>query len=427
MAGTFGAWAGAIVPPLAYLTTRRRRNLTAWVCGIGVVFGLWRSHQYNLLLQSRRWSGTLSDTPGFVCAPADRRDGFTFLTICFDHPKTAIRAKAGPYTHYEIGDSISVSGLVTPPTSPSSDFDYARYLERYLVFGTMSKPSIVPVDHPPTPTITMRLWRALTVTRHRIEIRINQLLPEPEASFLAGLLLGSRRLIPPDVVADLQKTGTTHIIAVSGANVVIIASFILIAARYITFNTRAAWWLSLLVIWSFVALTGVSAAAVRGASVATFGLWAKHARRHVPVSTALIIPAAVSILINPTVIHDVSWQLSYAAFFGIIVVAPWLNRWLTAKNSAPPGIIVDTFAATLTTSPISWWSFGTLSLSGLLVNPLVLGLVPIATAGGVISVTGASLLPPLTLPLRLFETVILRSMLTIIHLGSYIPLAWGGE
>jgi len=425
LAGSLWSWAGAGLLPIAYLTTRRRRNLTALVCGLGIGLGLWRSHHFNLLLQSQRWTGKLSDAVGLVCAPADRRDGYTFLTICFCDPPTTVRAKIDPYADFEIGDYVAVSGSVAAPTSQNNDFDYARYLERYLVFGTMKQPHIVPLTDPPHSNIKLRLWRTLTATRHRIENQLNRLLPEPEASFLAGLLLGSRRLIPPDVLADLQKTGTTHIIAVSGANVVIIASFVLIAARYITFNTRAAWWLSLIIIWCFVALTGISAAAVRGATVATFSLWAKHARRHVPATTALIIPAAVSVVINPAILHDLSWQLSYAAFFGIIVIAPWLHNRLAKKTLKLPSIMIETFAATLTTTPISWWSFGTVSLSGLLVNPLVLGLVPLATGVGALSVVASSLIPVFNPLLRLVTTVVLRSMLTIIHLGSFIPLSWG--
>lgn len=426
LAGTIGVWAGAVVLSLAYLTTRRRRNLATLACGIGLAVGLGRSQQYNLALQARRWTGTLTNTTGLVCAPADRRDGYVFLTICFDSPHTTVRAKVGPYTTYEVGDFVSVSGSVTKPTSQDSSFDYAQYLERFLVFGTMKKPTVTPSDANRPPPTPLKLWRELTITRHTIENQINHLLPEPEASFLAGLLLGSKRLIPPDILTDLQRTGTTHIIAVSGANVVIVASFILIAARYITFNTRAAWWLSLLVIWGFVVLTGLSAPAVRGATVATFSLWTKHQHRYLPVATALVIPAAASVVINPTIIHDIGWQLSYAAFGGIIIVAPWLQKMLARRSLAPPGVVTETVAATLATAPVSWWGFGTLSLSGLLINPLVLWLVPLATGVGVVSVTVVALVPLLALPFRIVTTLILRSMLTIIHLGSFIPLTWGG-
>lgn len=425
LAGTVSVWAGAAVLLLAYFTTRHRRNLMVLVCGIGLVCGLWRNQVYNSHLESRRWFGTVSEAPGLICAPADRRDGFTFLTICFDEPHTTVRAKASPYVTHDIGDWVRVSGSIIPPTTQDSSFDYAKYLERFLVFGTMKQPKITAIEAVRPTSLTLQLWQKLTGVRHGIERHINQTLPEPEASFLAGLLLGSRRLIPPDVLANLSRTGTTHIIAVSGANVVIIASFVLLAARYLTHNVRAAWWLSLVIIWGFVALTGLSAAAVRGATVASFSLWVKHVRRSMPIATILLIPAAISVMINPKVFNDLGWQLSYAAFFGIIVIAPKLKKWLEQHSILLPATFAETTAATLTTSPISWWNFHTLSISGLLVNPLILWLVPIATGVGAAAVALTSVTTIILVPLRTITTLVLRLILTIVHLGSFIPLTWG--
>lgn len=421
--GTVGAWTSIILLPLAYFTTHHRRNLMVAVCGIGIVANLWRSTVSTHHLWTQRWFGTITDTVGQVCAPADHRDRYTFLTICFTDPHTTVRAKTSAYTTIDVGDWVRVSGEINKPEMIDT-FDYAGYLERYYIFGIIDRPTIERLATQPHTSLPLRLWRRLTELRHTIEQLINHSLPEPEASFLAGLLLGSRRLMPDNVLADLQRTGTTHIIAVSGANVVIIAGFVLYGVRFITHNTRLSYWLSLLIIWSFVVLTGISAAAVRGATVASFSLWASHARRFLPVATALLIPAAISVVINPTILHDIGWQLSYAAFFGILVVGPKITQHVSRLSLHPPSTFIETTAATLTTTPVSWWYFRTVSLSGLLVNPLILWLIPLATGCGALLVCMATFSPVLTTILRIPTTLILRSILTIVHLGSFIPLTW---
>ncbi len=421
--GTVGAWTSIILLPLAYFTTHHRRNLMVVVCGLGIVASLWRSTVYFHHAEKLRWFGTITDVVGQVCAPADHRDSYTFLTICFTDPHTTVRAKSSAYTTIDVGDWVRVTGEIEQPETIDS-FDYAGYLERFCIFGIVDRPKITLVDSQLPTSLLFRAWRLLTDTRHSIEQTINRSLPEPEASFLAGLLLGSRRLIPDTVLADLQRTGTTHIIAVSGANVVIIAGFVLYGARFITHNPKMAYWISMLTIWSFVILTGISAAAVRGATVATFSIWASHARRYLPIGTALLIPAALSIIINPTIVHDIGWQLSYAAFFGILVVGPKLSKKMSRLSLKLPSTFVETTAATLTTTPVSWWYFRTVSLSGLLVNPLILWLIPLATGCGALLVAVATVSPIVTSLVRIPTTLILRSILTTIHLGSFIPLTW---
>lgn len=220
--------------------------------------------------------------------------------------------------------------------------------------------------------------------RQAFERPILHSMPEPEASFVAGLVLGSRQLLSQNLRDALQTTGTSHLVAVSGANVTLLLG----ALRLLSPAPPKVRLIVSFVASVFVVLiTGASSAVARGACMAWLGvlMWFNH--RQVYPSILLGFSALLVTLYNPLIpAHDGSFQFSYAAFASLLLVSPFLQKHVVPRLRWVPELLrnhfLETLAATTGTIPLSYWKFGSVSLLGLMVNPLVLWLVPIVTLGG---------------------------------------------
>ena len=114
-------------------------------------------------------------------------------------------------TPVNYGDEVQVDG--SPETPPDgADFSYREYLAREKIFTLMRNARLYVV----TSGRGDALWTALYSFKQAAEQAINQILPEPSAALLTGILLGDDSGIPPHLKADFAATNTAHIIAISG-------------------------------------------------------------------------------------------------------------------------------------------------------------------------------------------------------------------
>jgi len=177
--------------------------------------------------------------------------------------------------------------------------------------------------------------------RQRFFAGVDTALPDPIAPFVLGLLVGVRALIPKPLQLQLARTGLSHLVAVSGYNLTIIAQ----ACRRLTgrlgYNTSFI--LTLWLIGGFVVLTGAPASIVRAAVVAVLVLWAGRSGRRIRPLNLLVLAAAVTVAWRPAYLFDLGWQLSFAAFFGITVMAPLVEKRLGLNDGlATPGALPET-------------------------------------------------------------------------------------
>lgn len=154
-------------------------------------------------------------------------------------------------------------------------------------------------------------------TTHFVEL-INQLLPEPHASLLAGMLFGVRRTMPDSFYESLVTTGTLHVIALSGMNVSIVIR-LMFGIAGVFMGRVGAVIISLLGIISFVWLVGPSPTVVRASAMGSISIAAVFlGRKDIPI-VSLIITALVMVLTDFSIVANVSFQLSFAATLGIIL------------------------------------------------------------------------------------------------------------
>lgn len=351
----------------------------------------WRENNYRTLLFE-----TEQTFSGIIIDPPDIRQNAILYNVLSDQKiandlkstvqNVIIQIRTDRYPVFNYGDHIKINGKISKPES-FNGFDYPLYLERSKIYGQIFTPKKIQLlEHDRGSPFLSQLYKL----RSNFE-RISQInLTEPEASFLNGILLGSKRAIPARVQAELQQTGTSHIIAISGANITILLDLLVFCLPI--YNNRQRFNLILVVAIFVTILTGASASVIRGAVVAVLSAFIRLKSRRAWSGPLLICSSCLILLGNPLLlVADPGFQLSFAAFAGLAYfgspIQLYFDRARLTKNlpKAVSMALAETCAATLGTAGISFTLFGRLSLLGFIVNPLVLWLLPAITFLGIFS------------------------------------------
>lgn len=257
-------------------------------------------------------------------------------------------------------------------------------------FGvTMYRASVQKVERPQPGDVALRVrdWFADLV---RVAIA------EPQASLGLGYLLGQRRALPPELDQALVIAGLTHVVVASGYNLTILVR--LARRLFVKVSKYLAAVSSGSMIVAFVAITGASPSMTRAGLVAGLSLAAWYYGRKFHPLVLLPFAAALTVIINPAYAwNDLGWQLSFAAFAGVMIMAPLLQRYFFGDKK--PGtvrqILGETVSASIVTLPILVYAFGQFSNVALIANLLVLPLVPLAMLLTSIAGIAALVAPPL--------------------------------
>ena len=346
---------------------------------------------------------------GFLMEPADYRDAYTNLKIKVeavdsgsgDLPVSGLILVRVPENQtYEYGQRLRVRGVLkTPPED--EDFSYRDYLAREGIHSYMSTAEVTTLpgnDGGFYKTAVYKLKERLLENTYR-------LFNDPEASLLAGILLGVDTGLTKELQNAFKNTGTAHIIAISGFNIAIIAGVFFSVFKNL-FGERLGAVLAIAGIFFYTFLVGADAAVVRAALMGSLSLLARQLGRRNAGMNALAFVALIMALINPLVIWDVGFQLSFFATLGLILYAePFSNftdhliaRLAKQASSTLTHIINDnvvlTFAAQLTTIPIMAYHFKRISLISLIANPFILPAQPaVMILSGLAVFTGSLIFP----------------------------------
>lgn len=256
--------------------------------------------------------------------------------------------------------------------APSADANsYANYLRKNSIYLTAEQAGDFTIQSTSSDHPLAQLYRL----KHWIDDLIHRFLPEPHSALLSGLLLGIRSDLSDDFRTALRNSGTSHIVALSGFNVTIIISFLLLLLRRLP--RRLTWILSGLAILGFVIMTGAASSVVRAAIMGWLLLLAGIWGRRRSAINAVLLAAATMVALHPLIlVYDVSFQLSVAATLGLLYGTPIL----TLKVRHVPSLITEaaatTLGATVFTLPLIALYFGGVSWVTLMANLLVVPLVP---------------------------------------------------
>jgi competence protein ComEC len=291
------------------------------------------------------------------------------------HGRVLIKTKL--YAHqYNYGDEVFFEGKLEKPEN-FLDFDYQAYLAKEGIYSVANYPKIEIVGYQPNSFVKAYLLKI----KNSFEEKINNILPEPESGFLNGLILGERQSMNKDLKEKMQKSGTSHLVALSGYNITIICSAVLSLLLFFGLKRGIAFWLAVLFVVLFVLMTGASASVVRAGIMGVLFLLSQKVGRLYHPRNALFLAGAMMILINPKILRfDFAFQLSFAATLGLIYFYPFLEKVLKAGKSSFfnwRNILATTLAAQLAVLPLIILRFGYFPIVSPISNIFILSLIPI--------------------------------------------------
>lgn len=295
---------------------------------------------------------------------------------------TNIMVRTDNYTDYEYGQEVVVEGVLSKPSTFVTDsdrtFDYQSYLAKDDVYYTMFYATAMVFDEGNT-----SLRRSLYTLKHRFLDGIYRMIPEPESGLLAGILFGEPSALDAERENQFRIVGLMHIVVLSGYNVSLVIQIFTKLVAFLPRSIRAI--LAVLSIAAFAILVGAGPTVLRASIMAVFIVLADVLGTRYNITRALVIAGVCMVIWNPMVLYfDISFQLSFLATYGLIVLAPHVERWfaflpriLAIRDSA-----VATVSAQIMVLPLILYSIGEFSLISPVVNVLVLFAVPVAMLTG---------------------------------------------
>ena len=336
--------------------------------------------------------------------------------------KTLIKTNSFP--NRQFGDKLSVTGSLETPEN-FSDFDYIQYLKNKDVRTIMAFPQI---ENNPELNLSygtrlkVVMYGKLFKVKELLENSVNHSLPEPYAAYINGILLGSHQDIPQSIKDAFSKTSTSHILAISGYNITIIAEALLFAL-VLTMRRRRAFWISVAMILLFTVLTGASASVVRAAIMGLLLLFANGYGRLYDARNGIAVAAGLMVFFNPFVlVFDIGFQLSFLAVLGLIYIYPILDRKIQKlpKIGGLKETLLMTIAAQILVFPLIIYYFHQFSLVSLPANLLVLPFMPVTMLFGFLAGVGGIIFEPFGRAVGLFAWGLGAYQLGVVRwLGSF--------
>lgn len=331
------------------------------------------------------------------------------------------------YPEFKYGDLIKIFGTLKKPENFSdtdsktkSEFDYISYLGKDDIFYKIdfAKTELISSDH--GNAIKSSLFQIKNSFIHNISKTIS----EPESSLLSGILLGAKSSLDENTTDIFRKAGLSHIIALSGYNITIVADVIMKAFSFLphSFGFMG----GIVGIILFVLMSGATSTAVRAGVMALIVILAQVTRRNYQAGRALIFAGFLMILVNPKIlVFDISFQLSFLATIAIIYVAPIIKTKFTfiTEKFGLRDIISTTIGAQILVLPLILYKMGLLSLVALPANILVLVFIPSTMLLGFITGLLGFIWLPISLPFAWISYIFLAYIISMANFFANLPFS----
>ncbi len=339
------------------------------------------------------------------------------------HDTYDIQVRAPLYPRYQVGDTLQLVGKVTPPRDAmqhggKKTFDYAMYLRTHNIGSEMYYPKIILSTSSEEVSLTTKLVSLRTTLVKNIRTYVDA----PASTLASGMLFGDDSM-SEELVATFRATGISHIVVLSGFNIAILISFVLLVLVFVPLFLRVIF-ASVLVIL-FVLMVGAEASVVRATLMSFIGLLALVVGRGYVARQALLLSLIAITLYEPIhLLHDVSLHLSFLATAGIVYMSDGIHGMLhKVKSKSYREMITTTLAAYLATLPYVMYTFGTVSLYALVTNIIVLPLVPLMMLVTFLVVLSAPVSHILALIFGYIDTVLGEVIIFVAQVVERLPFA----
>ena len=416
------------------------KNRIARVAIFAVLFfiaGIWRTEIDLKKLEGLNLSGKDISAEAAVVKEPERKEKYQKLIVEFtpsppeaDSPLLTkgedlrLLINADPYLKINYGDKIRIDCSLEIPKNFSDSFNYRMYLAKDKIYYLCRSARIEKIGSGGGD----RIYGVILKIKNKMEEKINRAIPQPEAALANGLLFGGSNRLSREISDNFSKTGMTHIVAVSGYNVSIIAEYLILAGIFLGLWRKQAFWLALAGIIIFVVMIGLPASAVRAGVMGTLLIWAMKNGRLANSQNAIIFAGVIMLIINPLILRwDIGFQLSFMATLGIIMLAPFWEKYFIKKHKALglTEILFLTISAQIFVLPIILRDFHNLSLVSIPANLLILTIVPITMLLVFLAAVSGFIFYPLSLAFAWLAYLPLKYEIEIVN--ALANLSWANK
>lgn len=340
-----------------------------------VCFASYRFQSYSEVETIPIYKGAFQDTKSFTASitsyPSKRDKYYSYEantrllfgsdTTYFIKQKIKIYVLRNASTSpYKLGDIIHITGSlnqIKPPKNPY-EFDYASYMKLsniyYQVFTRYEKTNLLEYGKGKT------LIQSLFGLRSYFEEVICRFVKKPKHQSIAlALLLGIKDRLDTETKKAFSTAGAMHILAVSGLHIGVIhfiITWLFKPVRSKTFSQYIQPIISIALLWTYAMLTGFSASILRAATMFSIIILGNSLNRSPSIYNSISLSALILLVVKPTHLFSVGFQLSYLAVLGIVYLYPKFHKLYTPTTwvgNQVWSIICVSLAAQIATSPIS--------------------------------------------------------------------------
>ncbi|WP_168735829.1 ComEC/Rec2 family competence protein [Cohnella fermenti] len=281
------------------------------------------------------------------------------------------------------GDEAVVRGELRLPAEAGNfgGFDYRRYLDSLGIHWTLTVEgtdgaSVLPSAPP---------WRLLPLRwadawREKLGSLMDRLYDGTDRGYMKGLVLGIVDDLDPEQYADFSRLGLTHVLAISGLHVGVVVFILLQAGALLRLSRERSLELAIAALPFYMLLTGASPSAVRACLMAMLALYMARRNQLKDGLHLLAAAALVMMALQPRVVENVSFQLSFAVTAGLLLFVPTMDTMLSALVpwKAPRGALAVTFTATAVSFPVSVYYFHQFHLLSIPANLILVPFISFA-------------------------------------------------
>ncbi len=357
------------------------------------------------------------------------RDAGGGVLVTARPPVEIVRERDAPFVRY--GDRLRLKGVLEEaPVYP--DFDYREYLDRQGVNALMTRPDMALLEEGqgnPALSLVHRLRGSLSRS-------LASTLPEPQASLAQALVLEIRDRVPDDVTGSFRDTGTSHLLAISGLHVAVVLGIVLTASAGLLGRRRNLYLLVPLgTIWLYAVLSGFSPSVERAAIMASLYLAAVALGRQRSAFPAIGFAASLMVALDPEILYDISFQLSFTAMAGILLMWRPLESLLVSlleRVVKPRGwretmvhwtiasLAVST-AAVLATLPLLAFNFQRIAFLGIPATLLAMPAIPFLLMASLATAVLGLVAPLLGQPVGWIAWLPLSYLLGLVDILARLP------
>ncbi len=285
----------------------------------------------------------------------------------------------------EVGGAFYVFGKINKDLERGDRvFLHGKLSEGFGGFaGTVFRPEIKKISKPEPGSIVLRL-------RNRFADSVSSVLDKEESELGLAYLFGMRNGLSEEMIDVLSLVGLTHLVVASGTHLGIIVEFF--KKQFGKISRFAGLLFSIVFVFGFGQIIGWTPSITRAAVVSLISILGWYFGRRIDAWRIILFAILFTLLVEPTDVVDLGWQLSFASFIGIMIIHPIVLEFFYGrrkhgekqkswKKRAPRKVTEILFAsvsAMIMCAPILVYRFGTISLASIIANILILPTIPVA-------------------------------------------------